>query len=86
MTKAAHLTAWKDGQILPLGFKAVVRPRVPRGVEFGESQETDSVELDIRLNLALALLDSLGIEAHFAAEPGDAWGNAPDEGYEEVGA
>jgi hypothetical protein len=72
--------------MLSQGFRTVLRPKAPWGVAFGESQETDSVELEVRFNLALALLDSLGLQAHFAAEPGDAWGKSPDEGYDEVGA
>jgi len=86
MTEAVHMTAWKDSQMLPQGFKAVVRPEGFRWVEFGESHEAEAAELEARLNLALALLDSLGIEAHFATEHGDAWGEQPEEGYGDVSA
>lgn len=81
MTRAVHLTAWKDGHMLPQGFRALVRPEAFRWVELGESHEAEAAGLEARLNLALALLDSLGIEAHFATEPGDVWGEQPEEGY-----
>jgi hypothetical protein len=84
MTKPIYLTAWKDGHMLPQGFKAVVRSEV-RSVEPGACHEAAGAELEVRLDLALALLDSLGIEAHFAAAPGDARGKEPEEGYDEVG-
>ena len=85
MTQTIYLTAWKDSHMLPQGFKAVVRPDAFRWVEFGESHEAEAAELEARLNLALTLLDSLGIEAHFATEPGDARGEEPEEGYDELG-
>jgi len=84
MTEAVHLTAWKDSHMLPQGFKVVVWPEGFRWVESAESHEAEAAELEARLNLALALLDSLGIETHFATEPRDAWGEQPDEGYLDV--
>lgn len=81
MTQTIYLTAWKDSHMLPQGFKAVVRPDAFRWVEFGESHEAEAAELEGRLTLALALLDSVGIEAHFASAPGDSHGEQPEEGY-----
>jgi len=46
--------------------------------------QAEAAELEARLDLVLALLESRGVEAHFATEPGDASGKEPDEGYDHV--
>jgi hypothetical protein len=84
MTQTIHLTAWKDSHMLPQGFRAEARPETFQWMAHGEAHEAEAAELEARLNLALALLESVGIEAHFATEPGDAWGESPDDGYEQV--
>jgi hypothetical protein len=80
-----YLTAWRDSHMLPEGFHAVVRPEAFRWDDSAESRESDAAELEARLNLALALLESVGIEAHFSSEPGDAYGDGPEDGYSYVG-
>jgi hypothetical protein len=66
-----YLTLFHDGKILPNGFVTTTKLGTPK-------------EIEDRLSLALAALDSVGIEAHFSEGPGDILGKQPGDGYEEV--
>lgn len=64
-----YCTLFQNNHLMPTGFK--VTP------EKGSRAD----EVQARLDLALAALESVGIEAHFASEPGTADGEQPDDGY-----
>jgi len=66
-----YLTAWRDSQMLPTGFT-------------GTCEDADIAELELRVGLLYALLDSLGIDTAFGEDAGDAEGEQPAQGYEDI--
>lgn len=66
-----YLTAWRDSQMLPTGFT-------------GTCEDTNIAELELRVGLLYALLDSLSIDTDISSEPGDVEGEQPAQGYEDI--
>jgi len=71
MTKKVklYITGWRDSHMLPEGF--VTAPE----------QDDPIAEMVARLDLALAMIESLGYHVEFAETPGDALGEEPENGY-----